>query len=1006
MNERARVPFALVGVVLLVGSATLSAGLGGVAVSEPDTEAAMEEARVALGGDLRDATGEAARVAAANPVTAPANTTLGRALARTGRPFRASLELRTYLALRERLDRTRGQGVRVSASLPGLSTAGDLRAALERTSVERVGANGTALRATVENVTLVAKRDGQVVERQRVSPTVEVVSPVLALHERTVRFDRRLDADATAPGLARRATARLYALAWTRGLAQYGGAPIANVVGNRHVAVATNGALLAEQRAVFGTADDAAVRATRTAATRAAGTDLLAAAGASGSETEALLRAADGAVPGSTLDPTVAGSAPAVGPDDTLSVDVNGSADDAFRTFADDGLAEAVDATYRVRARRRVRVTRSETTRSGHTAPRGENWTLVGSEETTTLSAVNESAAASGVAAPWHVLSTAAREVTERRTVVRRWRRGNRTVRTTAVVTTTNHVRIVVVGRHDGGQAPPREVQPIHDRGGALGGPNLGAVAECATTRLVAARGGVDAVARRAVAGTLGGNETTVSGERPARLRPWIYRDLVTLRERVRNVSVAVERGAVGIYTANPAADLATAVRNRRAALLDAPARYDGVADRARIAARAAYLDAVLTELDRRAEHRHDVGDRFASLLANHGLSRDRLAALLDASAEPRMAERGARSDTAGETFVVEGAPAYLSLSRVRRARTDARGSGSTVPLAARNTNLFTVPYGDVADGVVGHLFGEGHVRLRTAARALQSAERLAAKTDDDRVGARRDRLRAAVLDATDRRRSALRAALSAAGVGETTADRQAVVRAGLSQWERPSSRAVALTNGSAAETVAAVAAERYPGAVGGPESSDRLRLALRAAATTGDGVPESAVNASVTATKRAVTDVVTEVTARAANRTATTAMERAERRLGRSLARVPSGLPVTPLPSQWYATTNVWLVEARGAYDRFVVRTREGFPGRTLAYVRDGSSVRLDWDADGDAERAGRASEVDLSVETAVVVVVPPGGQGVGDTDGNADERSSGWNRERQHLWPRRPER
>ncbi|MFC7177187.1 DUF7286 family protein [Halosegnis marinus] len=579
--------------------------------------------------------------------------------------------------------------------------------------------------------------------------------------------------------------------------------------------------------------------------------------------------------------------------------------------------------------------------------------------------------------------------MTKRRTVVRRWRRGNRTARTTEVVTTRERVRVAVVGRHDGGPAPVREIEPVHERGGVLDGPNLGAVGERATDRLVAERGGTDAVARRAVAGTLGPNRTTLSGEPPDELRAWVYRDLVGLRERVRNVSVAVERGAVGTYDANPAAALAAAVRERRAALLDAPPTYDGVADRARVAARAAYLDAVLSALDRRADRRRDAGDRFASVLADHGLSRDRLGALLDARGE---VSSGANGTVSGERVAVEGAPAYLSLSRVDRAATDARGNGSTVPLAARNTNLFTVPYGDVADSVVGELFGERRVRLRSAARALRGAEGVAAETDDERASARRERIRDAVRAAVDRRREALRHRLAEAGVGSSSDDRRAVVAAGLDRWTTPATRALALANGSAAAAVAGVAAERYPETVAETEARDRLRLALRAAATSGDGVPQSAVNAGVTATRRLATEAATRAAARAANRTATVATERVERRLGRSLARVPSGLPVTPLPSQWYATTNVWTVEARGAYDRFVVRSREGFPGRTLAYVRDGGAVGIDWDGDGDAEHAGRASEVDLSVETAVVVVVPPGGQGVGDTDGNADERSAGW--------------
>lgn len=89
----------------------------------------------------------------------------------------------------------------------------------------------------------------------------------------------------------------------------------------------------------------------------------------------------------------------------------------------------------------------------------------------------------------------------------------------------------------------------------------------------------------------------------------------------------------------------------------------------------------------------------------------------------------------------------------------------------------------------------------------------------------------------------------------------------------------------------------------------------------------------------------------------------------------------------------NVWIVNAHGSYARFTVRADRGLPGRSLRYVRDGSRVRYDWDGDGHRELVGRSRPVDLEVETAIVVVVPPGGQGVGDTDGNADERSAGWN-------------
>jgi hypothetical protein len=104
------------------------------------------------------------------------------------------------------------------------------------------------------------------------------------------------------------------------------------------------------------------------------------------------------------------------------------------------------------------------------------------------------------------------------------------------------------------------------------------------------------------------------------------------------------------------------------------------------------------------------------------------------------------------------------------------------------------------------------------------------------------------------------------------------------------------------------------------------------------------------------------------------------------------AGLPVAPVPGYWYLTANVWRVDVRGSWARFAVRTRRGGPGAPVTYVRDGSVARLDWDEDGEAERLGRDERVAFETATTVVVAVPPGGRGVGDVDGNADERSPGW--------------
>ncbi|MFC7136678.1 hypothetical protein ACFQRB_09550 [Halobaculum litoreum] len=107
------------------------------------------------------------------------------------------------------------------------------------------------------------------------------------------------------------------------------------------------------------------------------------------------------------------------------------------------------------------------------------------------------------------------------------------------------------------------------------------------------------------------------------------------------------------------------------------------------------------------------------------------------------------------------------------------------------------------------------------------------------------------------------------------------------------------------------------------------------------------------------------------------------------------AGLPVAPVPGYWYATANVWDVEVAGAYPRFTLSAPapgpDGADGR-IRYVRDGSPVTLDVDGDGTADRLGRNERVAFRTWTVVVAVVPAGPAGVGDVNGDADERSPGW--------------
>jgi hypothetical protein len=108
----------------------------------------------------------------------------------------------------------------------------------------------------------------------------------------------------------------------------------------------------------------------------------------------------------------------------------------------------------------------------------------------------------------------------------------------------------------------------------------------------------------------------------------------------------------------------------------------------------------------------------------------------------------------------------------------------------------------------------------------------------------------------------------------------------------------------------------------------------------------------------------------------------------------LPSGLPLAPPLTPWYATTNIWWVTVKGEYARFAVVANHGSPetpGATT-YVRENETISFDADGDGDREVVGYNKRVSFSAETGIVIVVPPQPRGVGDKDGISVETSAGW--------------
>ena len=993
-DTRGRVPFALIGVVLLLGSTTYASTLATDELRvDRDVEAAMDRATAASETALRTAVSRAARDAARTPVVEPASSNWGDVLDED-RPFRDSLRVRIYVAARESFERaaySRGD-VTAAASLPATPTPAALERRLDRISVRGVE-NGTALEVRLRNVSVVARQDGDVVARETANWTVTVATPVLALHDRTVRFEQSLArGPLEGPGLGRRLTARLYPVAWARGYGQWGGLPVSNVVGTRHVGVATNGAVLDLQQAAFGRADPTG----RTGQTRALERLLLddARAGLSTPETSLLASVA----PPPTPDPDDAeqriprlARPDAPTPDKRVELRVDDTADQAFVAFhAGEGgpsLDAVLERAYRVNLTLRTHATLVES--EPWPQPRAPSAGAALVNETVTASATVDGGSAS---LPPHPATatrfrTATRHVTVRHRVERTWRRGNTTFETAATTTERYAVGIAV----DGSLAslagtPTRPVIPVFESGGALDGPNLADVPPMADTFLTR-RGGVEHVAAQRV---LEGPEAldrngSVTGAQPPDLREWVEADVLDLHRTVRNTSTPVRMGDAATGRANPSAQLRERLDTGRDALVDAPSQYDGAADRARVAVRAAYLARAEARLSDRSNATVRANDRLADALRKRHIDLDgRATDIMSVRRPTPPSHRPVGGPLGGEdVFVPQGGPPYLDVAGVDRAdRAWSDRYGTAYPLRTRNVNVFTAPYGDAVDAVFG-ANEENTVRLHTAATTLRALETAGSDTPD--LAARRDALRTGVATSLAHVRTRTTDVL-ADETALSEPERERAVTDAFSTWNRTSAKALAVTNGSFVPRVvrtagiegdeAARVSAHLRVAVAEARNSETARVDLEVVDRGADAVRQL----SKTAATEALGTVVANGTDRLASRTK-----------GKAVV-LPAGLPVLPTPTNWYATVNVWDVHVQGYYPRFAVRTRRGLPGETVTYVRDGGDAAVDIDGDGVDEPLGRASRIGFSVQTVVLVAVPPGKTGVGDTDGQGVEDSPGW--------------
>ena len=1026
-TDRARVPFALVGVVLLVGALVYAGTLGarGPVDRRNAADTALDRAETTARTAVRVAGRAAIRQTAREPVVVPADTAAGAAVA--GNRLRATVALRTAVAVRRALGTTRVGTVSVESGLAEPAAGWNASRAVDRIGVEPTADGaGVELRVPVVHT---ARRDGAVVTERRDTLRVRLRLPLFAVAERVQRYERRLSRGPLRPGLGQRLGGRLTALAEVRGLAQYGGAGIENVVANRHVAVATNGAVLHTQRATFGRADAAGRGALVRAVARTAVDDTLAVAESSvpaASRRREILR---GARATHDTQPQLAASG-----EPTTVVGVNHTADTAYL----DAVAEIDELTreaYRGRVQRRVDASRLRRGREPPPRSPGRNWTLV--DETTTERTVivdRERARPHG-----RTLLVAERTLQIRYVTVRRWRHDppeaeqssesqTETNRTDTDETTDRtretrgrwsdryRVRIRDTGVYEPAlPGPTGRTEPVFRRGGAHDGQNLAPAA----SRAVPSPSAVDRITLRAVERGDDSRSRRLRGQPPSDIENWLRRDLATLREQVRNLSVRVDGGALAAGHLTPTDALLAELADRRGELLAAQPPYDGVADRLRVALRARYLRAVADRLRERRDAAATAGTVRRALIDAVPVTGDQLRAATRAAATEAAPPRRAVVDGPGGAFtlVPDAAPSYLTLGPVPGRVSENLSNDTTVtPLAARNVNAVTVPFADAGDNLAGWLSSDTQTTtLGTAGRALAATNQTLAATNqtlaatNQTLAATNQTLTAASLRDTNRAtlqtdRARLRRAVEP-GVGRveravrellrrrldiSRSDARGVVAA-ANAGRGLGTRAAVAANGSYATAVAVAAGRRH----GLSESSRdelavRLRVELRTVVDERVTVPADPVAAAVDGRRRLVDRAITEAAADGTER----AGERLRKRLlPEAFGTVLAGLPVAPVPGYWYATANLWYVAVRGEHPSFSVAVRRPGSNRTrLRYTRRNASVRIDTDDDGDDELLGHNRPIRFQTETAAVAVVPAGKSGVGDVDGNADERSSGW--------------
>ena len=1108
-SRRGMVPLAVIGALVLLSAVAL---VGSVQIQSPpdvDTDAttAMERTEVSSQSALEQAVVRATAQAAEQPLTTTKNTTYGRELAAHATDdtdiFRTYLKALIVTEAHSVLPPAGQQvgAVETTVSTPDIEDSDSFGDALEQVTITET--DDGLLTVALSGVEIQSEVHGDPIESETKTLSVTIQSPLFELHERAETFQDRLDTGLHESGFSQRFNAQVYALGWARGYAQYGGAPITEVIANRHLEPITNQALYRTQQDVFGQADPALGNAIRQGWFCMAVQDAEGLyEGYSNSETNISADICSGSqwlfgdeqtgeAPDAPETTDLLGAAP--GMDATHTIGVNETAYLPFRRLVASEGTHSLDSV--IERALTVETTVDSTVeasrvRFDHDKP-NESATVTDSDREHVETTIDSSSVENGLSgrsekASRHdtiSISELTGSVTVRDKKTWKWENSSGTVQS-AVTTDTETADInlsldIVVEAlaPDSLAFEPIEGETldewdIADESDLLEGRSVFASADSFAEAVlieVAGDSTDTAVAEwletelDVLTATMDVSHSTtetvslddqVSGE----VRAKLLDDLRPLQSETATVSHTFERNELihGGDTAetSPIEGLMDQVQNKRVQSIDQHNPAQTVEDVVQQELRYSYFELLLEDLetldDGHAEAVSGLDETLEDI--DDGLEQG-LDALQQGVQPEKPDPESIESPDRGEdiSYEIRGSPTYLTTETVTAEEIPQVGTTDEfVPLSLKNHNQLQMPYETIIDGFFDRLasfFGFGdpdaELSLQMAGEAVRAGQLATTAAERSEYGSYeslasgtdtiREETEVAIDEFADEFRKSLLHTLypddirvvdsssepvhrNLSSVPKTcqsdefrceipdestaaAAEQQIVtaLEAQFDEYESVGERAIAIGDGKMIESL-----------------TQRMKDDLRASeyqptylntSVAWEGTIESSVYpAFMTAAQDqhiTLSDVeeLEQLDERIREALSAVSSDMLEDRLSSTgkdqfdieqyddwvdgvdtPVRVPAGVPLLPVPGMWYATINTWNVQAHGEYSRFELRANLTTTDTTtsLTYVRDDSTVTVP--VTGEDVELGTVDPISFNEETTLIVIVPPGGIGVGD--------------------------